>query len=185
MSRRKKDPLRPLTDTERDALTRLSRASAAPAAEVTRARLLLAVAAGANYQDAAQACARKSGDAVANLVARFNQLGLDALPPRHAGGRQPIYDAQARERILREVQRQPTPAQDGTATWSLNLLKKALRAAPDGLPKVSTFTIGQTLHDAGYTYQENRTWCRTGIVLRKRKAGIIAVTDPDAESKKN
>jgi transposase len=185
VSRRKKNPLRPFTDNEGDALSRLSHATTASAAEVTRARLLLAVAAGANYQDAAQACGRKSGDAVATLVARFNQVGLDALPPRHSGGRQPTYDAVARERILREVRRQPTPAQDGTATWSLNLLKKTLRAAPDGLPKVSTFTIGQTLHNAGYTYQENRTWCRTGTVLRKRKAGIVTVTDPDAASKKN
>ena len=185
MSRRKNHPLRPLTDDERDALTRLSRASAAPAAQVARARLLLAVAAGAGYQDAAQALGRKSGDAVATLVARFNDLGLDALPPRHGGGRQPTYTAAARERILREVQRQPTPASDGTATWSLNLLKKALRTAPDGLPTVSTVTIGQTLHDAGYAYQENRTWCHTGTVLRKRKAGIVPVTDPDTEPKKS
>ena len=55
MSRRKKNPLRPLTDVERDALTRLRRATAAPAVQVTRARLLLAVADGANYQDAARA----------------------------------------------------------------------------------------------------------------------------------
>ena len=185
MSRRKKNPLRPLTDDERDALTRLSRASAAPAVQVTRARLLLAVAEGANYQDAAQALGRKSGDAVATLVARFNDLGLNALPLRHGGGRQPTYTAVARARILREVQRQPTPEHDGTATWSLNLLKKALRAAPDGLPKVSTFTIGQVLHDASYTYQENRTWCHTGTVLRKRKAGIVAVTDPDSTPKKS
>jgi len=185
VSRRQKHPLRPLTDAEREALTRLSRATAAPAVQVTRARLLLAVADGANYQDAALALGRQSGDAVATLVARFNEQGLDALPLRHGGGRQPTYDAVARDRILREVQRRPTPAQDGTATWSLNLLKKALRAAPDGLPKVSTFTIGQTLHDAGYTFQENRTWCHTGTVLRKRKAGIVAVTDPDAVPKKS
>ena len=184
MSRRKNNPLRPLTDNEHDALSRLRRATAAPAVEVTRARLLLAVAGGATYQDAAHGCGRKSGDAVATLVARFNQVGLDALPLRHSGGRRPHYDAVARVRILRAVQRQPTPAQDGTATWSLNLLKKSLRAAPDGLPKVSTFTIGQTLHNAGYTFQENRTWCRTGTVLRKRKAGIVTVTDPAAESKK-
>jgi hypothetical protein len=185
VSRRQNNPLRPLTDVERHALTRLSRATAAPAAQVTRARLLLAVADGANYQDAAHALGRKSGDPVATLVARFNDLGLDALPLRHGGGRQPLYRAAARARILREVQRQPTPAGDGTATWSLNLLKKALRTAPDGLPTVSTFTIGQTLHDAGYTYQDNRTWCHTGTVLRKRKAGIVAVTDPDTAPKKS
>jgi transposase len=185
VSRRKKDPLRPLTDVERDALTRLSRATAAPAAQVTRARLLLAVAGGANYQDAAHALGRQSGDPVATLVARFNELGLDALPLRHGGGRQPTYTAVARARILREVQRPPTPEHDGTATWSLNLLKNALRRAPDGLPTVSTFTIGQALHEAGYTYQENRTWCHTGTVLRKRKAGIVAVTDPDTAPKKS
>lgn len=185
MSRRPKNPLRTLTEDERHALTRLGRATAAPAVEVTRARLLLAVAAGASYQDAAHALGRKSGDAVARLVACFNDRGLDALPLRHGGGPQPIYTAAARDRILREVQRPPTPVRDGTATWSLNLLKKVLRAAPDGLPKVSTFTIGQTLHEAGYTYQENRTWCHTGTVLRKRKAGIVAVTDPDAAPKKS
>ena len=185
MSRRKKNPLRPLNDVERDALTRLSRATAAPAAQVTRARLLLAVADGANYLDAAHALGRHSGDPVATLVARFNEFGLDALPLRHGGGRSPTYTTSARERILREVQRPPTPEGDGTATWSLNLLKKALRTAPDGLPTVSTFTIGQTLHDAGYTYQDNRSWCHTGTVLRKRKAGLVSVTDPDTEPKKS
>lgn len=185
MSRRQKNPLRPLTEVERDALTRLSRATAAPAAQVTRARLLLAVADGAHYQDAAHALGRHSGDPVATLVARFNDLGLDALPLRHGGGRPPTYTTVARDRILREVQRQPTPESDGTATWSLNLLKKALRTAPDGLPAVSTFTIGQTLHDAGYTYQDNRTWCHTGTVLRQRKTGIVSVTDPDTEPKKS
>jgi transposase len=185
VSRRKTNPLRPLTNVERDALSRLSRATAAPAVQVTRARLLLAVAEGANYQDAAHALGRKSGDPVATLVARFNDLGLDALPLRHGGGRLPRYGTVARARILREVQRQPTPEGDGTATWSLNLLKKALRSAPDGLPTVSTFTIGQTLHDAGYAYQENRTWCHTGTVLRKRKAGIVSVTDPDTAPKKS
>lgn len=185
MSRRKKSPLRPLTDDERDSLTRLSRATAASAAEVTRAKLLLAVADGANYQDAALAHGRKSGDAVAQLVARFNTLGLDALAPRHGGGHPLRYGDDARARILREVQRTPTPEHDGTATWSLNLLKRTLRKAPDGLPTVSTYTIGQTLHAAGYTYQENRTWCRTGTVLRKRKAGVVTVTDPNADAKKN
>jgi hypothetical protein len=60
-----------------------------------------------------------------------------------------------------------------------------LRKAPDGLPKVSTFTIGQVLHEAGYTYQANRTWCPTGKVVRKRKAGLVTVTDPDTEPKKS
>ena len=45
MSRKKKDPLRELTEPERQELEQLSRSQAAPAAEVTRAKILLAVAA--------------------------------------------------------------------------------------------------------------------------------------------
>src|ERR1700750_1567436 len=49
MSRRQKDPLRALTDEERHELTRLARSQVAPAAEVIRARILRAVAAGGDY----------------------------------------------------------------------------------------------------------------------------------------
>ena len=96
MSRRKKDPLRPLTDDERDALSQLSRSQAAPAAEVARAKLLLLVASGSDYQDAAHAVGRKSGDAVSALVGRFNREGLAALVPRHGGGRRRVYDERRR-----------------------------------------------------------------------------------------
>src|SRR5262249_57147217 len=53
-----------------------------------------------------------------------------------------------------------------------------------GLPSVSTFTLWDVLHEAGYSYQQTRTWCPTGTARRKRKAGVAAVTDPDAEPKK-
>lgn len=184
MSRRKKDPLRPLTADERLALTQLSRCQAAPAAVVTRAKLLLLVAGGSDYQDAAAAVGRKSGDAVRALAARFNREGLAALAPRHGGGRR-VYDEQARARILAEARRTPTPEHDGIAAWSLSALKKALRQAPDGLPGVSTYTLWDVLHEAGYTYQHGRTWCPTGTALRKRQAGVAAVTDPDALPKKS
>ena len=185
MSRRRKDPLRPLTDDERRELTRLSRSRAAPAARVARAVMLLAVADGSDYQQAARAAGRKSGDAVSHLVARFNREGLAALDPRHGGGHTPTYDTPARDRILREVARTPTPETDGTSTWSLTILRRVLRAAHDGLPKVSTFTIWQALHTAGYTFQRGRTWCPTGSAVRKRKAGVATVTDPDARPKKS
>jgi transposase len=185
MSRRRKDPLRPLTDGARRELTRLSRSRTDPAVRVARAVALLAVADGADYQQAARAAGRKSGDAVSHLVARFNREGLAALDPRHGGGHQPTYDTAARDRILREVARTPTPEADGTATWSLTALRRALRAAPDGLPAVSTFTIWQVLRGAGYSFQRTRTWCPTGSAARRRKAGVVAVADPDAAAKKS
>jgi len=185
MSRRRKDPLRPLTRDERLELTRLSRGRAEPAARVARAVILLAVADGSDYQQAARAAGRSSGDAVSHLVARFNREGMAALDPRHGGGNEPTYGAVARNRILREAARTPTPEADGTAAWSLTALRRVLRAAPDGLPKVSTFTIWQVLRGAGYTFQRTRTWCPTGSAVRRRNAGVVTVTDPDAAAKKS
>jgi transposase len=185
MSRKKKDPLRELTEPERRELELLSRSQVAPAAEVTRAKILLAVASGDDYQDAARSVGRRSGDAVSHLVARFNAEGLDAPTPRHGGGRRPTYGPQARSRIAAEAARAPTPEADGTATWSLSTLQRALRKAPDGLPKISTYTIRLALRESGARYQRTRTWCPTGKALRRRKAGPVVVADPDSDAKKS
>lgn len=185
MPRPQKAPLRRVTAAERRELGRLRRSRAAPAAEVTRAALILLVSDGHGYQAAARAVGRRSGDAVAHLVARFNAEGLAAVTPRRGGGRVPTYAAAARDRILREVARTPTPDRDGTATWSLSILRRVLRSAPDGLPRVSTFTIWWVLREAGYSFQRTRTWCPTGRAVRKRKSGRVTVTDPDARSKKS
>src|SRR5581483_4693217 len=127
-----KDPLRSLTRDERARLEQFSRSRSEPAAQVTRATELLAVADGASYQAAARMAGRRSGDAVAQLVARFNRAGLAALAERHGGGQPKRYTPAARERILREVRRPPEREADGTATWSLSALQRALRRAPDG-----------------------------------------------------
>ena len=185
MPRPQKEPLRRLTAAERRELTRLRRSRTAPAAEVTRAALLTLVNDGHPYQAAARAVGRKSGDAVAHLVARFNREGLPAVTPRHGGGHPPTYGEQARDRILREAARTPHPEPDGTATWSLTILRRVLRAAPDGLPRVSTYTIWRVLREAGYSFQRTRTWCPTGRAVRHRKAGRVTVTDPDARAKKS
>jgi transposase len=184
MTRRQKDPLRPLTDDEHTLLTQISRAQCEPASHVARAKIILAVAAGQSYQAAAQAASRRSGEAVAHLVTRFNQEGVLALEPRHGGGRSTTYGARERERILAQVQRAPDREQDGTATWSLSILRQALRTAEDDLPHLSTFTIWVVLREAGWSWQQRRTWCRTGTVTRKRKNGLVDVTDPDTEAKK-
>ncbi len=49
---------------------------------------------------------------------------------------------------MREFRRTPDREHDGTATWSLTTLQRALRA-PDGLPAVSTKTILTTLWGPG------------------------------------
>jgi transposase len=180
---RQKDPLRLLTAEEHATLERFSRARAEPAALVARAKALLAVAAGQSFTDAARAAGRKSGDAVAQLVARFNREGVAALTPGHGGGQLQRYTASEQERILREARRAPDRDADQTGTWSLTTLRRTLRQVSDGLPTVSTATIWTVLHDAGFRWQRDRSWCETGVSVRKRKSGAVLVHDPDAVAK--
>lgn len=187
MSRIPKNPLRPLLEEERRQLIHLSRGQAAAASPVARAKAVLAVADGDSYTAAAQAAGRRSGDAVAALVTRFNVEGLAAVVPRHGGGRRPGYTALEREQILVEARRPPDRERDGTAVWSLTTLRRALRRK--GLPHVSTSTIWGVLVDAGLSWQQHRSWCDTGTAQRRRKRAnrtvVVTVTDPDAEAKKN
>src|SRR5262245_31957573 len=184
MPRPQKEPLRPLTPAERAQLEQLSRSHTEPAARVARAKALLAIAVGHSFTAAAHLAGRRSGDAVAQLVARFNREGPAALEPGHGGGQPKRYTRAEQERILREVRRAPDRDTDRTGTWSLATLQRALRRAPDGLPAVSTYTIWCVLHDAGVRWQKDRSWCETGTAIRKRKSGTVMVRDPDAEAKK-
>ena len=184
MAGHQKDPLRPLTPDERLHLEQGSRSRTDPAAQVARAKALLAVADGASFEAAARAAGRKSGDAVAHLVTRFNRDGINALIERHGGGQPKRYTQTEQERILQEVRRNPDRDTDKTATWSLSTLQGALRRAPDGLPGISTYTIWCVLHDAGFTWDRDRSWCETGTAVRKRKSGTVIVIDPDAVAKK-
>ena len=184
MTRRKKDPLRPLSDEEREVLEQLGRAQSEPASHVARAKALLAVADGQSYTAAARAAGRRSGDAVSQLVSRFNREGLAAVEPRHGGGPPIVYGLKERKCILAELERQPDREKDGTATWSLSTLQRTLREARAGLSNISIYTIWCVMRDAGWTCQQDRTWCKTGTVTRKRKGIAVQVTDPETEAKK-
>ncbi len=185
MTRRQKDPLRPLTQDERELLVRIGRSHAEPASHVARAKALLAVADGKSYTAAAKGAGRRSGDAVSDLVSRFNREGMGAIEPRHGGGPRITYTAKERERILKEARKAADREADGSGTWSLSTLRGALRQADDGLPEVSTYTIWKVLREAGFSWQRSRSWCETGRVKRKRNSGeVVEVTDPDAEAKK-
>jgi transposase len=187
MSRCPKNPLRPLLEEEREQLTHWSRGQAMAASPVARAKAVLAVADGRSYTDAAREAGRRSGDAVATLVSRFNAEGLAAVVPHHGGGHPRHYSPVERERILAEARRLPEREQDGTALWSLSTLQRALRR--NGLAHISTYTIRRVLVDAGLSWQKHRSWCDTGRAQRRRKqAGrtvVATVIDPDAEAKKN
>ncbi len=184
MARPQKEPLRALPPPEHQELEALARSRSAPADRITRAIALLAVSHGATFQQAAKEAGRHRYQSVSDLVARFNREGMAAVYG-HSGGGPPLqYGSKEQARILQEFLRPPDRERDQTATWSLSTLQRALRRAPDGLPQVSTYVILQVLHQAGYTWQKDRTWCDTGTVERKRKDGVVRVTDPETAVKR-
>src|SRR5215211_2177675 len=182
MTTMQKERLRPLAEAERRELAAITKASSARVDRVQRATALLAVAGGQTFAAAAEAAGYRSPQAVTYLVRRFNQVGVGALGIAAGRGRRPTYEAAARARIVATAQRSPDRKADGTATWSLSTLERALRR--EGLPRVGATTIRRVLRDAGSSYQRTRTWCPTGTARRKRKAGVVRVVDPQAEEKR-
>ena len=181
MAQPQKEPLRALSEQEEGELKRLAKATSERLDVVRRAKALVAVADGKPLTEAAQEAGLKSGAGVGKLVKRFNAGGLAALSIAAGAGRKPTYTSEQRARILEEVQRQPDRKEDQTATWSL--LRDALRKT--ALPQIAAETIREVLHEAGYSYQRTRTWCRTGYALRKRKSGTVTVYDLETPEKKD
>ncbi len=183
MSRCKVNPLRPLSDEDLLKIQRLSRSGSEAAETVARAKALLAVAEGYEYVEAARRAGWRSGDAVSRLVGRVNARGLEALLRRAGQGAKKTYTVVERRKILDCARRAPDPVRDGTATWSLVTLQRALRCDP-ALSQISTYTIWAVLHEAGFRWILNRSWCESGKARRRRKRGTVEVSDPDAQAKK-
>ena len=167
MAGRQKERLRPLATEEQAALVKVAKGSSERLDRVRRARALLAVAEGQTFTGAAERAGLRSHTAVAELVGRFNRRGLAALNIAAGRGRKPTYDTVARARIVATAQRPP---------------ERRLRR--DALPRVGAMTLRRVLEAAGSSYQKTRTWCPTGTAQRKRKAGIVRVTDPRTEEKR-
>lgn len=183
MGQTQKHPLRVLSEQEERELQRLVKASSERLDVVRRAKAVVAVAGGQTFTEAARQAGLKSGDGVGKLVMRFNKQGLAALSVAAGRGRKVTYTSQERTRILQEVQRAPEREEDGTATWSLKTLERALRKK--GLPQLGASTIREVLHEAGYSFQQTRTWCRTGYALRVRKSGTVTTYDEQTVEKKD
>ncbi len=178
-------PLRPFSEPEREALQRVSRAPSETVSRPQRAMAFLAVADGMSLLEAARTAGWRVHETVTRLIRRFNERGLTALDDLPRSGHPRRYGPTERARIEQELRRSPWLKEDGTATWSLTTLQRTLRDAPDGLPQVSTFTLWPSLHEAGYTWQQNRTWCKSGTTLHKGKDGVEERHDPDTGGAKN
>ena len=183
MAAQQQAPLRALTDDEVTELTRCARATSERWDRRQRAQALLAVANGASFSETARQVGYRTGDSVARLVERFHRTGLLTLEIAGGRGRPPTYGAEARTTIVVTAQAPAERQSDGTATWSLKLLERALRRRPP-FARVSADTIRRVLGEAGASYQRTRTWCVTGTSERLHTQGRVLVCDPDTEAKK-
>jgi transposase len=181
MGRPVKERLRSFSEPEEQELQRVVKATSERVDSVRRAKALLAVARGQSRTAAGQE-AGLSREGVSQVVKGFNQRGLDILSIAPGRGRKPTYTSQQQARIIAQVQREPDREQDQSATWSLLLLRQALRDTD--LPEIAAETIRQVLHEAGYSYQRTRSWVRTGYAIRKRKSGTVTTYDAETPEKK-
>jgi transposase len=114
----KKKYLVTLDDEEREQLAHLLHSGTHATRKVTRARILLKAAEGA--EDSAIAAALSIGRAtVERTRQRFVEEGLGALEERPRPGTQPKLDAQAQARLIAEA---CSPAPAGRKRWTLHLL---------------------------------------------------------------
>ena len=114
----KKKYLVTLDDEEREQLEHLLHSGTHATRKVTRARILLKAAEGA--EDSAIAAALSIGRAtVERTRQRFVEEGLGALEERPRPGTQPKLDAQAQARLIAEA---CSTAPEGRKRWPLHLL---------------------------------------------------------------
>jgi len=95
---------------------------------------VLAVAAGPRDTVAAPGVGRRSGDAVATVVTRFNREGRAVIVPGQGGGARVGSGGQERERIRTAAHRTPDAARDGIAPGSLTRLTVRVSLPADPPP---------------------------------------------------
>jgi transposase len=125
MAHPQKERLRALSEEEVQELQRLAKARSERLDVVRRAKIVLAVASGLEFTQAAHQVGLKSGDGVGKLVKGFNEHGLGARCIATGRGGKPSYSSVEQAQILSEVPREPDRKEDQTATWSLSTLQQA------------------------------------------------------------
>lgn len=170
-----KPPLfvRPMTDTERDALPAGLRSSAA--FTLRRCQILLA---SARHERAAQIAHALGCDdqTVRNAIHAFNACGLAALSE---GSSRPhriatAFDAPAAERLRALVHQSPRAFNKPTSIWTLDLLADVCATQGITDERVTGETIRVTLKRLGVCWQRAKGWITSpDPAYRRKKGGVI------------
>ncbi len=124
--------LLPITDTEREELTKCANSRTLPAGDVFRAKLILALADGVTWQQIVTTL-DTTRPTIARWKSRFEKHRLEGLDPRHKGSQPRAAVPSVQARVARRVQQTPP---DGSTQWSCRKL-----AADLGLSRATVHRI--------------------------------------------
>ena len=162
--------VRPLTDTERDALTRGLHAP--DAFTLRRCQILLASARG---ERTPQIAAHLGCDdqTVRNAIHAFNRSGVDALTERSSRPHRiaAAFDAPAAARLCALLHQSPRAFGKSTSVWTLDLAAEVCCAEGMTAEHVTGETIRATLKRLGVCWQRAKQWITSPDPAYARKKG--------------
>jgi transposase len=121
-----------VTEAQREELTRWSQSRSLPAADVFRAKLILALADGWTWRQIASVLGTTK-KTIAVWKARFEEAGMSGLEARHKGSQPRVATAAVQARVARRVQQKPA---DGSTQWSCRKLAADLGLSPATVQRI-------------------------------------------------
>jgi transposase len=158
--------VRSLTDAERRQVEQLLRS--ADAATYRHARVVLLSAQGQKVSQIMPAVGL-SDRQIRQIIHRFTEQGVAALPRRKAPGRQRLCDATTRTALAELLRRPPTDFGIESTTWTGADL--AAVAQQQGIaPTMSPRTARREIQRAGYRWQQAKRWSAKEPEYERKKA---------------
>ncbi|WP_261571365.1 IS630 family transposase, partial [Frankia gtarii] len=159
---------RRLTDEEGQRLQAIVRRGKHGSIRVRRALIIMASASGTPVPAIAN-LVQADEDTVRGVIHRFNEIGLDALDPRWAGGRPRLISSDDEVFLVQTARTRPASLGQPFTHWSLRKLAVYLADNPDRRVTIGRERLRQSLHHHRISFQRTRTWKES--------------TDPDKDTK--
>jgi len=164
--------VRPLSDTEREALTAGLRSP--EAFTLRRCQIVLASARGKPAPRIAEdvGC---DADTVLNAIHAFNETGLGALTKKSTRPHQPhaVFNDDRRERLCALLHQSPRTFGKASDVWTLDLAAEVSFAQGVTPEQVSGEAIRQALGRLGMRWKRAKTWINSPDPEYARKKGRV------------
>jgi transposase len=122
----------PITQEQRNELTKWAQSRTLPAGDVFRARLILALADGASYSQIMRSL-QTTAPTISRWKQRFEEQGMPGLDPRHKGSQPRVANAAVQAKIARKTQQKPA---DGSTHWSCRKMAAVLGLSKSTVQRV-------------------------------------------------